>query len=347
MQRLAVDLAAVQRARGNDATLVWTGRATRAATACERAGVPFLVADGLLPLRSRRLALFVGRPDIVHLHMAPPWVGTVLPRRTAIVMHLHGRPAASATTATGWLSAALEHVTLARTDVLVAISHWVEAAWQARHPNGHYVTVYNGINVPQAPPVPGAWDLGRSPIVGMGSRLAADKGAYEFVDFAFALHRIVPAARFVVAGDGPERAALEAKAAPLVTAGVFAFRGFVEEMGAFWSSLDLAMFGGKNDAFGLGLIEPLVHGVPVLAYSTGAGSDEVVNSCRGIDAVPYGDSDALARRAAALLADPSLRRRMAEDGFADIAACFTLERMADGIEAAYAEALVRSTRRTP
>jgi glycosyltransferase involved in cell wall biosynthesis len=134
---------------------------------------------------------------------------------------------------------------------------------------------------------------------------------------------------------------LEKLAAPLLRSGIITFLGFVEDMPAFWSGLDLAMFGPPKEPFGLRLIEPLAHHVPVVAYTTGSGSDEVVNLCRGIEAVPYGNPAELAELAYEILGDKMRWKKMAEEGFIDVYARFSLERMADDVERTYAQSMAQ------
>jgi glycosyltransferase involved in cell wall biosynthesis len=90
---------------------------------------------------------------------------------------------------------------------------------------------------------------------------------------------------------------------------IVSFAGFVSPIGRFWADVDLAAFTSPCESFGLSLIEPVAAGVPAVGYLTGAGSDEVIARCRGIEAVPYGDADALAASPRISLPRPSGGRR--------------------------------------
>jgi glycosyltransferase involved in cell wall biosynthesis len=343
VQRLAIDLAAAQMTRDISASIVWTRRAELAMSACARAGVHCIALDGPLPVRGLSLAKYLQStvPDIIHLHMVPPWVGPLLQKRSSLVItHLHSEWSTSRIFR-GRISTLLERTVLARTDIFIAISNWVEKSWRDIYPSGKFITVYNGIKMEPARPLLCELSPRDHPIIGMGSRLAVNKGAREFVEFAIELNRKIPQAHFLVAGDGPDRAALEKLAAPLLRSGIITFLGFVEDMPAFWSGLDLAMFGPPKEPFGLRLIEPLAHHVPVVAYTTGSGSDEVVNLCRGIEAVPYGNPAELAELAYEILGDKMRWKKMAEEGFIDVYARFSLERMADDVERTYAQSMAQ------
>lgn len=77
----------------------------------------------------------------------------------------------------------------------------------------------------------------------------------------------------VVAGDGPERARLEAMAGPTVT-----FRGEVteEEAGALMESSRAMIFCAEED-FGIAPLEANAHGLPVVAFRRGAACETLVD----------------------------------------------------------------------
>ncbi len=153
------------------------------------------------------------------------------------------------------------------------------------------------------------------------------------------VHRRNPKIRFRIAGEGPARAEYEALALENGLGEALSFLGFVEDMAHFWARAHLAAFTPPFEPFGLRLIEPIAHGVPSIAFLNNSGSDEVVERCRGIEAVPYGETQALAELALAIAEDPDRLFRMAEEGRQDLRRHFSLEAMVDGINAVYQKAL--------
>jgi glycosyltransferase involved in cell wall biosynthesis len=99
--------------------------------------------------------------------------------------------------------------------------------------------------------------------------------------------------------------------------------------------VDIAAFTPPCEPFGLRLIEPIAHGVPVLAYRNGTGSDEVIDRCRGIVAAGYGEAGELAQAAVALVQSQPRRRQLVEAGLADLRQHFSVETMEAGVRAAY------------
>jgi glycosyltransferase involved in cell wall biosynthesis len=220
-------------------------------------------------------------------------------------------------------------------DHLVAVSQWVLDAYTLSYPKltTPCDVVPNGISSPDA----GQRRSGRRLMVGVTSRLAPMKGLEEFLDFAAALSRRVPTARFCIAGEGEPNYVqhLQAKASALGLEKQVTFLGFVPDVGGFWTKMDLAVFTAPLEPFGLRLIEPLSFGVPTVAYTTGAGSDEVIANCRGIGAVPYGLTEDLAALASTIFNSHELRNKMSKNGRDDVRVKYSMDVMHRDIARCY------------
>ena len=148
----------------------------------------------------------------------------------------------------------------------------------------------------------------RLPVLLFAGRLIGPKGIGLALD-AFARSRLAGRARFVVAGDGPDRMRLEA-AAP---AGV-EFVGSVdpEQLLRLYHSSDVLVFPSLYDPWGLVVNEASCAGLPVLG-SDGAGviRDLVVDGENGL-VVPSGDRDALVAAFDRIADEPELLARLAE-----------------------------------
>jgi glycosyltransferase involved in cell wall biosynthesis len=345
-QRLAIDLAAEQRASGWDSRILFTDGGGASRTAAALKGVPSVcrateMNARFARIRATRAAVSRAAPDILHLHMPPPWMKLALPsgRRSRVITHLHARPTLQVHAPA--LSTLLGHYALKRilaaSSLTLAVSEWVAAAHRAAYPTIRTPCeiVYNGVDLPvgrrAGPPVAGP------PVIGTAARIAPRKGLDEFIDFAAALHARRAEFRFLIAGEGePDyQRHLVDRIRDRGLEGSVSFAGFVSPIDRFWANVDLAAFTSPFEPFGLRLIEPVASGVPAIGYLTGTGSDEVIARCRGIEAVPYGDADALADLAADLLAAPERRAAMAEQGRADVEALFSVDVMSRNVAAAY------------
>ncbi|MFG2057315.1 glycosyltransferase [Micromonospora sp. NPDC048930] len=136
-------------------------------------------------------------------------------------------------------------------------------------------------------------------------RLTWEKG---FATLAGALRRLPPGpARRVllVAGDGPDRAGIEAalRDAGPVTVRLLGGRSDVPDL---LSAADLFVFPSLHENLSNALLEAMAHGLPVVASAVG-GNVEVLRQGGG-RLVPPADPSALAAAIAPLLADPAERR---------------------------------------
>lgn len=341
VQRIVLNLAAHQ-APDHAVAVLWTGAADRALAQMPASGVSAMTASGSPVSRiiaARRAVKSFG-PDVIHLHMPPPWAAFALgSSRAAVCYHLHGPPREGGGEPGAQLATWLDARIIARADMLIAISDWIENAWRKDFPQADYRSVFNGIPPGSGKAVIRSVDAANPAIIGFASRLAPDKGVDEFATFALALSRKVSHVRFRVAGEGPDRTLLENRLKPLIASGMVELLGHVTDMPAFWAQLDLAIFSAPGEPFGLRLIEPVAEGVPVIAYETGAGSDEIARNCAGIATVPYEQAEAMAELAAELLDDPGRRARMAQAGQRDIERSFSIASMAAGVDAVYSEIL--------
>jgi glycosyltransferase involved in cell wall biosynthesis len=174
-------------------------------------------------------------------------------------------------------------------------------------------------------------------LVGPVSRLVPEKGVDVFLRAAARVAGELPDVQFVVVGDGPLRADLEALARRLGLAGRVEFLGYRAEAPALIAALDVLVVSSLSEGSPLVVLEARHAGVPVVASRVGGLPDQVRDGEDGL-LVPPGDDDALAAGLSALLAEPRRaralgeagRRRAREDGF---------DAMVDAVSELYAEAL--------
>lgn len=143
--------------------------------------------------------------------------------------------------------------------------------------------------------------------------------------------------RFVIAGEGPDRAALEALAGELGIEDRVALPGHVEEAARSLEDLDLFVMSSSGEGLGSASLEALAVGVPVVLARAG-GLAEVAGEA--LPSVPPCDPEALAAAVLSLLADPARRARVAEAG-RERAGLFTAERMTAATLETYRAALRR------
>jgi len=147
------------------------------------------------------------------------------------------------------------------------------------------------------------------PVLGVVGRLVPIKGHTTLFHAAALLAAQGARFRLVVAGDGPERGALEALAARLGLGDRIRFVGFVRNRAALYRNLDLLVLPSESEGVPVALLEGMAAGVPVVATTVG-GIPEVVESGRTGLLVAPSDPVALAGALLALVDSPATLREM-------------------------------------
>jgi glycosyltransferase involved in cell wall biosynthesis len=150
-----------------------------------------------------------------------------------------------------------------------------------------------------------------------------------------------PRLRYVVVGDGPERAALLALAQARGVAGRVELRGRLDHDQAVALARDASLFvlPSVAEAFGVSYVEAMAGGVPAIGSRGQDGPEEIAAAGDGIALVSPGDPRALADTIDALLSDAgklAALRRAARD---TVAREFTWERCGRETVTAYEEVL--------
>jgi glycosyltransferase involved in cell wall biosynthesis len=180
----------------------------------------------------------------------------------------------------------------------------------------------------------GAAPLADPPVILAMARLTREKGIDLAID-AFALvRRQIPAARLVIAGDGPERAALEERARVHGLGDAVSFLGWVSpaEQEPLFARSTVVVVPSRLEGFGLVALEAMLMARPLVATRVG-GLPEVVGDEAGL--VEPEDAGALAASILTLLADPTEAARIGHAGRARAERRFTVERHVDEHEDLY------------
>jgi glycosyltransferase involved in cell wall biosynthesis len=163
----------------------------------------------------------------------------------------------------------------------------------------------------------------RPRIVSIG-RLKAPKDFTTLLE-ALALLRDLPFDA-VIAGDGPERSALEAAVDRLGLAGAVDLTGERDDIPAFLAAADCFVLSSTSEGMPISVLEAMAAGLPVVASDVGGVHELVTEGTTGC-LVPPRDPEALAGALRPLLGDPELRARLGAQARRDVEQRFTVDRV--------------------
>jgi glycosyltransferase involved in cell wall biosynthesis len=149
---------------------------------------------------------------------------------------------------------------------------------------------------------------GEHKVVGNAGWLIPRKRWDVYLEVAARVAAAVPEARFLIAGDGPERKRLERRAAELQIVERVVWLGWQKDLSTFYRTLDVMLFNSDWDAMGRTPLEAMSYGIPVVASVQHGGLKEMLNSDEYGFLINTHDVPLLARKVVELLQD----RRLAE-----------------------------------
>lgn len=177
-------------------------------------------------------------------------------------------------------------------------------------------------------------DLER-PVIAYVGRVAFEKNLDFLLAVTAKVRQSLPAVLFVIAGEGPARAALEKQVARLGLRENVKFVGYLErrtELPACYCAADAFVFASKTETQGLVLLEAMALGVPVVGLAE-MGTRDVLKEGEGCRIAPD-DVAAFAGVLAPLLADRPAARTLGMAG-KRYAALWSEQKMAEAVLGLY------------
>jgi glycosyltransferase involved in cell wall biosynthesis len=173
-------------------------------------------------------------------------------------------------------------------------------------------------------------------VVAMSAVLRAEKNHVQMVDAIAMLRRRGLPARALFIGDGPTRAAVEARARAAGVADSVLVTGFLQDVRPLLAACDAAaLCSTAVETFSLAALEAMALEKPVVHSAVG-GAAEMIRPWREGLLFPAGDTRALADCLAALTEAP-LRSRMGAQARRTVEELFAERAMVERYEAALTE----------
>jgi glycosyltransferase involved in cell wall biosynthesis len=348
--RAAASLVADQVRRGLDVSVACPARSELGRLARE-AGARALCWEATrspgpaVPRETLALARLVSAagPDLVHLHSAKAGLAgrAAVRGRRATVFQPH---AWSFEVSGPQRAPALRWERFAArrwTDLVLCVSEAERRRAEEAGVRARFATVPNGIDLGRHPPAGKAerrrarerLGLGDGPLALAVGRLSEQKGQDVLLSAWPAVLRHVPEAELVLVGDGPARAALEARGAPRVR-----FEGARSDVHDWLAAADVVAMPSRWEGLSLVMLEAMASARSVVSSDV-AGAREAIGDAGAIvptDA-PAPLADALAER----LADPALAGREGVAGRRRVERDFDLNRVTARVAELYGEVMER------
>lgn len=172
------------------------------------------------------------------------------------------------------------------------------------------------------------------PIVLMPARLEQQKGHRYLLEAAAQL----PEPLFLLAGEGPDREALEAQARSLGLIERVRFLGHRKDIPALLSICDVFVLPSLCEGLPLSILEAMAAGKPVIASAIGGTEEVIIHNETGL-LVPPRDASALADAIHRVLSDPIWGGELATTGQRRVRKMFPVQKMVEGTVAVYEELL--------
>jgi len=232
---------------------------------------------------------------------------------------------------------------LGRARRIIAVSKAVAESAARIAPADRVTVVYNGVDPAPYEEAGARRDAAREsldvgedePLVLCVARLAAEKGVGTFLEAA----ALTEHARYVVAGEGPQRARIQWQLRLLgLPEGRVTLLGGRDDVPDLLAAADLVCAPSREEGLGLSVIEAMAAGRPVVASRVGGLPEVVEDGVSGVLVAPR-DPKPLTDAVTALLADPARAREMGEAGRERVRRLFSRDAMLAGTRAVYAQAL--------
>jgi glycosyltransferase involved in cell wall biosynthesis len=171
----------------------------------------------------------------------------------------------------------------------------------------------------------------QDPVAGMVAALRPEKNHALFFRAAAMVRRSLPAAKFLIVGDGPERKKLETFTQALGLNDAVRFLGTRRDVPETLSLIDVVALTSHCEASPVSILEAMACEKPVVATRVGSVAETVLDGRTGYLA-DAGDAETLARCITELLTHPERAAAFGRSGREHVLLHGSLEQMVGGYE---------------
>jgi glycosyltransferase involved in cell wall biosynthesis len=181
-------------------------------------------------------------------------------------------------------------------------------------------------------------------IVLVGNMHSDVKGHPWLIASAPAVVREFPSTRFVLVGDGEQRAKFERQVRASGLVENFLFLGRRGDIPEILACCDIAVLPSRAEGLPNAVLEYMAAGLPSVVTRVGGNAELVDDGKTGL-LLPPEDSGALSNALLKLLRDPGMAKRVAQAGHEFTVRTFGFERLVREVDALYSDLLLEKGRR--
>jgi glycosyltransferase involved in cell wall biosynthesis len=230
------------------------------------------------------------------------------------------------------------------------MTHWTDGFIGVAEAHGRHLIDIEGFPAEKVHVIPNGVDVARfhprqsgeavrselglaptAPVIGIVAALRPEKDHALFLQAAKIVRDRIPTAKFLIVGDGPQRAPLVELAGQLGLSDAVHFLGNRSDVPEVLAAMDVFALTSQIEANPVSILEAMASGKPVVAPEVGSIGESVSDGETGFLTVP-GDLLQVADRLSELAGDPQKARRMGQAGRAVVVAHWSLEGMVEGYE---------------
>ena len=209
-------------------------------------------------------------------------------------------------------------------------------------------TVLNGVNTRSYDPanhdgtvVRSEWGIPYDvPVVGTVAVFRTQKRLDHWLKVARRVREAVPETHFLLVGDGPLRAEVDARIREHDLESVVHLAGLQEETRPYFAAFDAYLMTSQFEGLPIALLEAMAMAVPPVVTAVGGMPELVANGYNGY-LQPFGMVDGLAERLVQVLQDADHRRALGASARQTVVDGFSMERMQGELEAIYEHVIAK------
>jgi glycosyltransferase involved in cell wall biosynthesis len=290
---------------------------------------------------------YIGPFDIIHAHdwlaaNALIWIKQGRQRRTIVTIHSteYGRCGNHFWNGQSARIREQERAVTYWADRVIAVSNHLrgEIMWMYEAPGWKVHAIYNGVSAANydmaldPADVKRAYGIGpMEPTVLFSGRMVIQKGPDLLVEAIPHILKFYPNAKFVFAGDGEMRAAVEQRARQLGIAHATRFLGFQANgnLVRLYKACDVVCVPSRNEPFGIVLLEAWSAGKPVVSTINGGPAEFVWHEVTGLRV--YANPESIAWGLGTLFTNFEWARWMGYNGRVAVERVFSWDKIADQV----------------